>query len=199
MTSPWIQKSSPFVLASMWSYHHCIIISNLDFMILKFVERFDSCLVFKSQPLPGAMNSASGIVSMLEVVESDFGRSLAEAESIETSRVEEHDSMSKQNKLTEVQKAADQKFKTKTSSDLDQAVMDLAADSETAKEELAAVLTYQESLAKQCFDGGMSYEERKAQREEEIKGLKEALAALGEGGVLLQGQLRGALVKPHRP
>ena len=150
-------------------------------------------------PLPGAMNSASGIVSMLEVVESDFGRSLAEAESIETSRVEEHDSMSKQNKLTEVQKAADQKFKTKTSSDLDQAVMDLAADSETAKEELAAVLTYQESLAKQCFDGGMSYEERKAQREEEIKGLKEALAALGEGGVLLQGQLRGALVKPHRP
>ena len=80
-------------------------------MILKFVERIDSCLAngFKSQPLPGAMNSASGIVSMLEVVESDFGRSLAEAESIETSRVEEHDSMSKQNKLTEVQKAADQK------------------------------------------------------------------------------------------
>ena len=33
-------------IASMWSYHHCIIISNLDFMILKLVERFfSSCLV----------------------------------------------------------------------------------------------------------------------------------------------------------
>ena len=117
--------------------------------------------------------SGTGIVSMLEVIESDFGRSLAQAESIETSRTEEHDQMSKQNKLTEVQKQADQKFKSKTSSDLEKAVLDLTADSETAKEELAAVLTYQESLTKQCFDGGMSYEERKAQREEEIKGLKD--------------------------
>lgn len=141
--------------------------------------------------------SGSGIVSMLEVIESDFGRSLAQAESIESSRAEEHDSMTKQNKLTEVQKAADQKFKSKTSSDLEKAVLDLSADSETTQEELAAVLTYQESLAKQCFDGGMSYEERNAQREEEIKGLKEALAALStESPVLLQGQLRG--VKPHR-
>ena len=39
---------------------------------------------------------------MLEVIESDFGRSLAQAESIESSRAEEHDAMAKQNKLTEV-------------------------------------------------------------------------------------------------
>lgn len=135
---------------------------------------------------------------MLEVIESDFGRSLAQAESQETSRAEEHDSISAQNKLTEVQKDADQKFKTKTSTDLDKAVLELAADTETAQDELAAILTYQESLAKQCFDGGMSHEERKAQREEEIKGLKEALSALNSEPVLLQSKLRGAMVKPHR-
>eukprot|EP00438_Fugacium_kawagutii_P033898 Skav220987 [mRNA] locus=scaffold1541:179018:194613:+ [translate_table: standard] len=147
----------------------------------------------------GTSGAASGgIVSMLEVIESDFGRSLAQAESQETSRAEEHDSMSQQSKLTEVQKDADQKFKTKTSTDLDKAVLELAADTETAQEELAAILTYQESLAKQCFDGGMSHEERKAQREEEIKGLKDALSALNSEPVLLQSKLRGAMVKPHR-
>ena len=52
--------------------------------------------------LPEGAASGSGIVSMLEVIESDFGRSLAQAESIESSRAEEHDSMTKQNKLTEV-------------------------------------------------------------------------------------------------
>lgn len=47
----------------------------------------------------------------------------------------------------------------------------------------------------------MSYAERAAKREEEIEGLKDALASLGGtdlNAVLLQSAgLRGAVVKPH--
>ncbi|CAJ1342333.1 unnamed protein product [Effrenium voratum] len=146
-------------------------------------------------------STSSGVLGMLEVVESDFGRSLAQAETVEATKAEEYESMTKQNDLTKVQKDADQKFKAKTAASLDKAVLDLGADAEASKEELAAVLTYQESLAKQCYDGGMSYAERAAKREEEIQGLKDALASLGGtdlNAVLLQKGLRGAVAKPHR-
>eukprot|EP00437_Effrenium_voratum_P069658 CAMPEP_0181486298 /NCGR_PEP_ID=MMETSP1110-20121109/47062_1 /TAXON_ID=174948 /ORGANISM="Symbiodinium sp., Strain CCMP421" /LENGTH=667 /DNA_ID=CAMNT_0023612431 /DNA_START=56 /DNA_END=2055 /DNA_ORIENTATION=+ len=139
-------------------------------------------------------STSSGVLGMLEVVESDFGRSLAQAETVEATKAEEYESMTKQNDLTKVQKDADQKFKAKTAASLDKAVLDLGADAEASKEELAAVLTYQESLAKQCYDGGMSYAERAAKREEEIQGLKDALASLGGtdlNAVLLQKGLRG--------
>ncbi|CAE7226548.1 unnamed protein product, partial [Symbiodinium pilosum] len=142
-------------------------------------------------------SASTGILGMLEVVESDFGRNLAQAETSEATKAEDYDSMTKQNKLTKVQKDQDQKYKTKAAMALDKAVGDLSSDGESTKEELAAVLTYQESLAKQCYDGGLSYEERAAKRQEEIDGLKEALVSLGGTdltAVLLQNKgLRGSV------
>mmetsp|Transcript_3979 Transcript_3979/g.6567 ORF Transcript_3979/g.6567 Transcript_3979/m.6567 type:complete len:669 (+) Transcript_3979:60-2066(+) len=159
---------------------------------------------FLQQPALGHSKdtaASTGILGMLEVVESDFGRSLAQAETVEATKAEEYDTMTKQNKLTKVQKDADQKFKSKTAMALDKAVADLSSDTAANQEELAAVETYKESLAKQCADGGMSYAERAAKREEEIEGLKDALASLGGtdlNAVLLQSAgLRGAVVKPH--
>jgi len=142
-------------------------------------------------------SASTGILGMLEVVESDFGRSLAQAETAEATKAEDYESMTKQNKLTKVQKDQDQKYKTKAAAALDQAVGDLSSDGESTKEELSAVLTYQESLAKQCYDGGLSYEEKAAKRQEEIDGLKEALVSLGGTdltAVLLQNKgLRGSV------
>lgn len=142
-------------------------------------------------------SASTGILGMLEVVESDFGRSLAQAETAEATKAEDYESMTKQNKLTKVQKDQDQKYKTKAAVALDQAVGDLSSDGESTKEELSAVLTYQESLAKQCYDGGLSYEEKAAKRQEEIDGLKEALVSLGGTdltAVLLQNKgLRGSV------
>ncbi|CAJ1354941.1 unnamed protein product [Effrenium voratum] len=116
--------------------------------------------------------SATGILSMLEVVESDFGRSLAEAETVEASKAQ-------------VQKETDAKFKSKTSADLSkadlrasgQAVLDLAADSETMKEELAAVLSYQKSFQlafhglqrSNCLEVLATFEEASTQRSVSFK------------------------------
>ena len=53
-------------------------------------------------------------------------------------------------------------------------------DKESTLKELDAVLTYLDKLKPQCQTKVMSYAERKARREQEIAGLKEALAILSE-------------------
>jgi len=123
--------------------------------------------------------ASTGIIGMLEVVESDFGRNLAEAETVEAAKEEDYTKMIDENKVTKIQKTADQKYKEKTSTAIFKAVKDVISDKEAAQEELDAVLKYQESLAQECLDGAQSYEERVKQREEEIAGLKDALVALG--------------------
>jgi len=123
--------------------------------------------------------ASTGIIGMLEVVESDFGRNLAEAETVESAKAEDYTKMIDENKVTKIQKTADQKYKEKTSTAIFKAVKDVISDKEAAQEELDAVLKYQESLAQECLDGAQSYEERVKQREEEIEGLKDALVALG--------------------
>lgn len=99
---------------------------------------------FLQQPALGHSKdtaASTGILGMLEVVESDFGRSLAQTETVEATKAEEYDTMSKQNKLTKVQKDAGQKFKSKTAMALDKAVADLSSDTAANQEELAAVET----------------------------------------------------------
>jgi len=123
--------------------------------------------------------ASTGIIGMLEVIESDFGRNLAEAETVEAAKEEDYTKMIDENKVTKIQKTADQKYKEKTSTAIFKAVKDVISDKEAAQEELDAVLKYQESLAQECLDGAQSYEERVKQREEEIEGLKDALVALG--------------------
>jgi len=62
--------------------------------------------------------------------------------------------------------------------------------------ELAAVNEYVEKLKPQCEEKAMSYAEKKARREAEISGLKEALEILAGGMALIQTQ--GNLRIAHR-
>merc|ERR1719235_961422 len=60
-------------------------------------------------------------------------------------------------------------------------------DHASVSEELDAVLEYMAKLKPECESTAMSYEERKAAREAEIEGLKEALTILeGKGAALVQ-------------
>ena len=54
-------------------------------------------------------------------------------------------------------------------------------DHETTSKELDAIIDYLEKLKPQCENKAMTYEERKARREAEVEGLREALSIL-EGG-----------------
>jgi len=83
------------------------------------------------------------------------------------------------------------KGKSNEISSLEVAVGNYKESKETTSEELDAVLTYLDKLKPQCETKALSYAERKAKRDAEIAGLKEALTLLSGDG-FIQTSLRGA-------
>jgi len=134
----------------------------------------------------------STIVSILEVAESDFTTMLAEAEADESSSAEAYEKLTEENTVTKATKAADVKGKTSEGKQLEVALGNYAENKATTTDELDAVLMYLDKLKPQCESKVMSYAERKAKREQEIEGLKEALTILsGEALIQVKSSLRG--------
>lgn len=123
-------------------------------------------------------DSATGIISMLEVVESDFARSLAEAEAAEDDAQNVYDKTTQENKVSTATKSSSAKGKEQEVNRLEQQINDATGDRNGVNEELSAVLEYLEKLRPQCTTEPESYEDRKARREHEIEGLKDALEIL---------------------
>lgn len=137
-----------------------------------------------------ASGAGSSIIGLLEVVESDFGKDLAETENAEDTAASEYQKVTQQNKISKTMKDSDVKYKTKEAAALDKAVAELTSDRETSQTELDAVLEYSKGIRAQCVAAPETYEERKSRRDAEITGLREALQIL-EGEVLMQRQKIG--------
>jgi hypothetical protein len=134
----------------------------------------------------------STIVSILEVAESDFTTLLAEAEADESSEVEAYEKLTQENAVTKATKVADAKGKTNEVKQLKVSLDNYKENKATTGEELDAVLMYLDKLKPQCESKVMSYAEKKAKREQEIEGLKEALTILsGEALLQVKSSLRG--------
>merc|ERR1719160_401352 len=135
-----------------------------------------------------AEGAGGGIIGMLEVIESDFSKGLAQMISEEETAAAEYDRITKENEIAKASKEQDVKYKTKEYKSLDKASADLSSDKEGLQTELDAVLDYWEKIKEQCIAKPEPYEERKKRREAEIAGLKEALAILeGEAALLQKG------------
>jgi len=125
-----------------------------------------------------ATGEATGIIGMLEVAQSDFSKLLADATVEEEAAIKEYEKITQENQVTKAIKEADIKYKTGEKASLEKQVSELTSDIEGEQTELDAVLDYYEKLKPGCIAKPMTYEERKARREAEITGLKEALAIL---------------------
>merc|ERR1719254_330297 len=144
---------------------------------------------------------STGTIGLLEVVEADFTKGLAEIEAAEASAVSIYEQTTKDNEIEKTTKEQDVAYKTKESKELDEAVAELSSDRAAVQEELDAVLKYLEELTDQCVAKAEPYEERKRRREDEIAGLKEALKILeSEAAPVLMQQSRRVLrgTNPHR-
>lgn len=157
---------------------------------------------FMQQPAPPsghekASGAGGGIIDMLEVIESDFSKNLAEEEEEEAAAQTAYDKMTQENKVTKTMKEQDVKYKTQEFTGLDKELSELSGDRDSTNTELDAVMEYDEKIKDQCIAKPEPYEERKKRREAEIAGLKEALSIL-EGQAFMQKSsgLRG--VRHHR-
>jgi len=143
--------------------------------------------------------AGSGIIGMLEVIESDFTKGLTEMVAAEQTAAATYEKETKENEIEKTTKTQDVKYKTKEAAGLDKAVAELTADREGVESELDAVNDYLASLEKKCTYKVESYEERKARREAEINGLKEALDILESETAFVQTSAHHALrgVRKH--
>merc|ERR1719393_98328 len=75
-----------------------------------------------------AQGAGQGIIGLLEVIESDFTKSLAEMISTEEAAAAAYDKQTKENQITKAAKEKDVEYKSKESSDLDNAIDKAAKD-----------------------------------------------------------------------
>jgi chromosome segregation ATPase len=143
-----------------------------------------------------ADGAGGGIIGMLEVIESDFTKTITEMVAAEQMAASTYESETNENAIEKTTKEQDVKYKTKEAASLDKKAAELTTDRDGVKSELDAVNEYLKSLDDKCTYKVESYAERKARREAEINGLKEALDILESETALVQtGSLRG--VRKH--
>jgi len=133
-----------------------------------------------------ADGAGSGIIGLLEVVESDFSKGLAEMVATERSAVSDYDKLSKANDIEKATKDQDVKYKSKEAKGLDKSTSETNGDKATVQQELDAILDYYKGIQGRCIAKAETYSDRTARRASEIAGLKEALSILDGEAVLLQ-------------
>jgi len=146
----------------------------------------------------GSAKSGAGgaIISILEMSNEDFVKLLSEVETSETEAQETFEKLMNDSTASKGAKEAEVKASLSEIKSLKVALENNGEDHSMTSSELAAVNEYLEKLKPQCEEKVMSYAEKKARREAEIAGLKEALEILSGGLALIQTQ--GNLRLTHR-
>merc|ERR1719345_242190 len=135
--------------------------------------------------------AGGGIIGMLEVIESDFAKNLSEETTEEDTAALEYEKITQENKVSKAMAEQDVKYKTKAAAALDKAASEDSSDLESAQTELDSVLDASKNIRAMCELKPETYEERKARREAEINGLKNALSILEGEAVFLQAKKGG--------
>lgn len=160
-------------------------------MAIKVLQDYYGGAALVQQPKlePGHSKSSgagSSILGFLQVVEQDFGKSLAAAEAEEDTAAVEYEKVSMGNRLNKAQWTKDVEYKEKEYKGLDKAVAEISSDRDSSQSELDAVLEYTKTVRGACEAKPETYEDRKGRRTDEIAGLKQALEILEGQAVFLQ-------------
>jgi len=145
-----------------------------------FIQLSSKTTLKSKQPEFGGAKGdiAHTILAVLEMSEEDFTTLLAETEETESDAAKKYKVLFDENKIAKSTKMADAKGKESNIKSLKVSLEHHREDHASVSKELDAVNAYIEKLKPECESKAMSYEEKKAAREAEIEGLKEALTIL---------------------
>jgi len=130
----------------------------------------------------GSQSASKGIIGMLEVIQSDFVRTIATTQKVEREAAADFLELETTTKVSMGKKTMEKDNKQSTLVETNDAIRE---DNESMLDEQALLdKSIQElnELRPACIDTGMSYEDRVAKREQEIDSLKEALCTLDTMG-----------------
>lgn len=131
-----------------------------------------------NEPFKGQQDQSGGILGMLEVIQSDFARLEAETASAEDAGQRDFDKFSADSSQDKAVKQTEIDHKTLKKQQSEAKLATYNKELKDTNDELTAAMNYYDKLKPSCLDSGMSYEDRKQRREEEISSLKEALNIL---------------------
>merc|ERR1719416_143268 len=137
-----------------------------------------------------AEGAASGIIALLETVEADFSKTLAQITADEEAAAAAHETATKENEIDRTAKEQSVKYKSQESKSLDKSSAELTADRNGVQAELDAVSEYLSKIEAACIERAETYSARVERRTAEIAGLKEALQILESETALVQRQAK---------
>mmetsp|Transcript_34693 Transcript_34693/g.79495 ORF Transcript_34693/g.79495 Transcript_34693/m.79495 type:complete len:734 (-) Transcript_34693:32-2233(-) len=140
----------------------------------------DAPTVFESgEAYKGAQGSAVGIIGMLEVIEGDFKRTVSETTKAEAQAEADYNEFMTETGKSLAEKTTAEGQVTKLKGEAEQKLSD---DGESLSSQTALIKSAISELVElqpACVSTGMTYEERVANRKEEVEALKQALCILG--------------------
>jgi len=127
----------------------------------------------------GAGAESGGIIGMMEVIQSDFERTISETKANEATSKKEHNEFSTETGMSLAEKKMAKKEKQSIKDETDTNQSDAESSMVSQSKILKASIEELIELKATCIDTGMSYADRVAMREQEIASLKKALCILG--------------------
>jgi len=126
----------------------------------------------------GSQSASTGVLGMLDVILSDFDRTIKETKKGEAESLQDHTAFTATTTKSKTEKIA---IKAKMQTESDDADTERGSQKTSLSNNmntLTGVVTELLELKKTCVDTGMSYAERVARREDEVQALNKALCIL---------------------
>jgi len=134
-------------------------------------ETFDSAYT-------GQGTSSTGVIGMLEVIESDFARLESSTESAEDEAASSYKKFTNDSNEDKALKNTEMDHKTNKRTTTEELLVSTKRSLQQTQTELDAALQYYDKLKPDCVDSGLSYEDRVKRREEELESLQDAYKIL---------------------